>query len=282
MTERLFETTKTRDEELYCVYCHRNKINGKRYIGQTKQLPEERFGKNGSNYSRCAHFNNAINKYGWDSFDHYVIQDNLTKEEADELETLNIAFYNTTDPKYGYNLQSGGAGMSMPCTKTRKEKLSQFFSGRVYVNNGIINKFIYPEEVDTYIQQGFKLGRYLSEESRKKMGMGDGKHKPHSEETKQKLREINLGKHMSEEAKKKISRAQLGKHLSEEHKRHISESEKGKIVSEETKRKLSIAMTGKHKSNGRLGTHLSEETKQKISKTLKSGRYADKQETNYE
>lgn len=270
MIETLFETTKTRDEELYCVYCHQNKINGKRYIGQTKQVPEERFGKNGSNYSRCIHFNNAINKYGWDAFDHYIIQDNLTKEEADELEILNIAFYNTTDPKYGYNLQSGGAGLSMPCTKTRKEKLSKIFSGRVYVNNGIINKFIYPEEVDTYIQQGFKLGRYLSPEALQKMNTASkSKGRKMSEETKQKLREKHLGKKMSDEAKRKISEAQRGKKLSEETKKKIGLGNKGKVVSKETRQRMSQSMTGLHRDNGCTGKHRSEETKAKISNSLK-------------
>jgi group I intron endonuclease len=234
MVDTLFETKATNNDELYCVYCHHNKINGKRYIGQTKQVPEERFGKNGSKYSRCVHFNNAINKYGWDAFDHYIIQDNLTKKEADELEILNIAFYNTTDPKYGYNIQSGGAGLSMPCTKIRKEKLSKIFSGRVYVNNGIINKFIYPEEVDIYIQQGFKLGRYLSPEALQKMSQKGENHpmynKHPSEETRQKISKKNLGKKMSDEAKRKISETQSGRKLSEETKKKISEANKGKSI----------------------------------------------------
>lgn len=269
MIETLFETTKTRDEELYCVYCHQNKINGKRYIGQTKQVPEERFGKNGSNYSRCVHFYNAINKYGWDAFDHYIIQDNLTKEQADELESINIAFYNTTNPKYGYNLQSGGAGLSMPCTENRKEKLRKQFTGRIYIHKETINKYIFREELDKYISQGYVLGRYLSIESRKKMASNRGKHTHHSEETKQKLREANTGKKLSVEAKRKISEAQRGKKLSEETKQKISLGNKGKVVSLETRQKMSKSMTGLHRDNGLRGTHRSEETRQKISKSLR-------------
>lgn len=34
----------------YCVYIHTNKINGKKYVGQTCQKPEYRWGKNGIDY----------------------------------------------------------------------------------------------------------------------------------------------------------------------------------------------------------------------------------------
>lgn len=35
----------------YCIYCHKNKINGKRYIGLTRAInPSKRWGSNGINY----------------------------------------------------------------------------------------------------------------------------------------------------------------------------------------------------------------------------------------
>ena len=70
----------------YKVYVHINKINGKLYIGQTSEdNPENRY-KNGKNYMRCPYFHNAILKYGWDSFEHIILVDNLTKELADIVE----------------------------------------------------------------------------------------------------------------------------------------------------------------------------------------------------
>lgn len=35
---------------MYCVYCHTNKINGKRYIGRTCKDLKTRSGKNGIGY----------------------------------------------------------------------------------------------------------------------------------------------------------------------------------------------------------------------------------------
>ena len=62
--------------------------------------------------------------------------------------------------------------------------------------------------------------------------MGDknpmfGKHIPVSEETKEKLRQINLGRKMSPDAIEKMRQAKIGKKLTEEHKLKISKSCKG-------------------------------------------------------
>ena len=67
---------------LYTVYQHKNKINGKVYIGITMQEPEKRWGVNGRNYKSSPHFYSAIQKYGWDNFEHNILFTNLTKEEA--------------------------------------------------------------------------------------------------------------------------------------------------------------------------------------------------------
>lgn len=47
---------------MYTVYQHKNKINGKIYIGITKQSPEKRWGINGCNYKTSPHFYSAIKK----------------------------------------------------------------------------------------------------------------------------------------------------------------------------------------------------------------------------
>ena len=131
MVDTLFKTIITNDEELYCVYMHINKINGKRYIGQTikQNYINGRFGYKGNNYAKCTYFYRAIKKYGWNNFDHYIIQKNLTKEEADELEKLNILAFNTANNKFGYNLKFGGeAGGKL--SEEVKQKISNSEKGR--------------------------------------------------------------------------------------------------------------------------------------------------------
>ena len=91
----------------YYIYLHRNKINNKVYIGQTCQKPEYRW-NNGKGYIQCQYFYSAIQKYGWDNFEHIILEEGLTAEQANIKEQEYIEYYNSTDSDYGYNIQKGG------------------------------------------------------------------------------------------------------------------------------------------------------------------------------
>lgn len=91
----------------FCVYMHINKANGKKYIGITSCNPLDRW-QGGLGYKHNKHFNDAINKYGWNNFDHLILYSGLTKNEACEIEQFLITKHKTQDKKYGYNIASGG------------------------------------------------------------------------------------------------------------------------------------------------------------------------------
>lgn len=93
----------------FIVYCHTNLLNGKKYIGITCQTPEQRF-RNGKGYRSSPHFYNAIQKYGWDNFDHSILYYGLSIEEAKKKEIELIKRYKTRTEKYGYNISPGGEG----------------------------------------------------------------------------------------------------------------------------------------------------------------------------
>lgn len=115
----------------HCVYVHTNKINGKVYVGQTVygDNPNSRW-RNGTGYVHSPYFYNAIQKYGWDNFEHEIIASNLTKEEADNFERLLIVTMNTFNNKFGYNMTLGGEGSSgrHPTEETRR-KTSEALKG---------------------------------------------------------------------------------------------------------------------------------------------------------
>lgn len=93
---------------IYTIYLHRNKINGKVYVGRTKQQPKERW-KNGHGYKTCTYFYHAIEKYGWDNFEHLILeQKEMTLEEASLLEKAYIEKYDSCNPDKGYNIKEGG------------------------------------------------------------------------------------------------------------------------------------------------------------------------------
>lgn len=96
------------NEHNYTVYMHVNKIDNKKYVGITKMKPERRWGKNGRRYRDTLYFKNAIEKYGWDNFDHLILFEELTQEEAKQKEIEMIAKYKSNDRRFGYNLTAGG------------------------------------------------------------------------------------------------------------------------------------------------------------------------------
>ncbi len=93
---------------MYKVYAHTNKLNGKKYIGITGQKSVNSRWHRGEGYKKCYVFYNAIQKYGWDSFEHEVLFDGLTKEEAEAKEIELIALYRSNDGRHGYNVENGG------------------------------------------------------------------------------------------------------------------------------------------------------------------------------
>lgn len=93
-------------ERNYTVYVHQNQLNNKRYVGITADTVESRW-RNGAGYKTQV-FGRAIQKYGWENFKHYIIAENLTQEEAQELEISLIKEFHTQDPDFGYNIAAGG------------------------------------------------------------------------------------------------------------------------------------------------------------------------------
>lgn len=138
-------------EECYLVYQHINKINGKQYVGITKRKPEECWGLNGQKYSTSPKFYTAIQKYGWDNFEHNILETNLTKDEACEKEQYYIKKFNSLSPN-GYNLTTGGEMTIMseearqklsnsmknntngahPCSEETKEKIRLALKGKKF------------------------------------------------------------------------------------------------------------------------------------------------------
>jgi hypothetical protein len=89
----------------YCVYIH-TFPDGKKYIGLTNQNPATRWGGNGNGYRNQEKIFNAIQKFGWNNIKHEIYKDNLSSQEAQNLEKELIEKYNTIEN--GYNTSIGG------------------------------------------------------------------------------------------------------------------------------------------------------------------------------
>lgn len=109
-----------KNENSWRVYCHTNRINGKRYIGVTSQQNLNRRFRGGKGYERCHTFYKAITKYGWGAFDTHIICDGLSKDEAYHREHQLVTFLRTKDCRYGYNATDGGYAPPEHTPKGRK------------------------------------------------------------------------------------------------------------------------------------------------------------------
>ena len=198
----------TNNERNYIMYVHISPSN-KRYYGITSAGCKRRW-QNGNGYKTQQYFYRAIEKYGWNNFQHIVLFNNLTEDEAKLLEQCYIALYDTTDKNKGYNITDGGEGVrGYKHTEEWKQKMSKARSG---ANNPW-------------------YGKHLSKEHREKISMNhadmSGKNNPfynrtHTEETRQKMRDNHYdnsgknnhmyGKHHTKESKQKMSEAKIGKY----------------------------------------------------------------------
>lgn len=226
----------------YCIYIHKNKINNKVYIGQTCQKPEYRW-ENGEGYVQCSAFYAAIQKYGWDNFEHIILFENLTQEEANKKEEELIKQYNSNNKEYGYNITAGGNNHTFNEEGKQhcREKNLRYWQdekNKEYFSNLMKEKWKDPVQREKFLK-GFQKAKekhfqetgersFISEEGRQRISdfrknyiqehgtptQGKG----HTEEAKEKIRQSKLGeknpmygKHHTQEQKeavaKKLSKA---------------------------------------------------------------------------
>lgn len=105
-----------RENNIWTVYVHivpktiTKYDYDKYYVGITSRPVKKRWRKNGVGY-KGQPFYCAIQKYGWDNIEHYIIAEHLTEDEADKLEIELIKKLScniSNNDIYGYNCCNGG------------------------------------------------------------------------------------------------------------------------------------------------------------------------------
>lgn len=107
------------------IYKIENKVNGKIYIGQSVDIKSRWRGhRHYLNTNTCNnnYLQNAWNKYKKDNFKFEIMEECL-KDELNEKEIYYINKFNSTNDKFGYNLEGGGNHKASVSKETR-EKLS--------------------------------------------------------------------------------------------------------------------------------------------------------------
>ena len=233
------------------IYKVTNVINGKVYIGKTKNTLE---------YRKCEHikksknpklyFHSALKKYGNHNFVWEVIYECNNNAELNVAEIKFISEYASN--KYGYNLTTGGDGGYIfspnvlsrigEQTKLRNYKFGNPFKGKTH-----------SEETKKIISE--KMKEWSKANNSPMVG------KKHSEESKKLMKNARVGWHKSN------INGFKGKKHSEETKKQISENTKGRIspnkdtkLSDTHKKNLSKAQTewlksNEHPNKGRTWKH---------------------------
>lgn len=202
------------------IYKITNKINNMVYIGQTIVSISNRWRDHCSVGSNCTYLSRAITSYKKQNFTIEQIDSALTIDELNQKEIYWIAFYNSTNQEFGYNLSIGGD--SSPCHEDTKIKIGLSNTGKKRTDEA--------KEKMRNAQLGKKQSQEQIEKRRAKL-IGKKRTKPnknkgiprpkdviekmvatrklkgnykHTEETKQVMRELKLGTKLSKEHKQKI------------------------------------------------------------------------------
>ncbi len=220
------------------IYLITNKVNGKKYIGQTINDIQERWSSHVRDSKRFSYpICQAIKKYGSDNFVIVELDRADTIEKLNELESFYIQRYGTQKPG-GYNLDPGGGNFprhpetrtkislakrgkatttGRPCSEETKAKISKANKGRPSPRKGAK----WSEETRIKVIAALK-GRTYPKRT-----------KPVSPETRAKLsvaRKGKRGKLHTSEWRERMSESQKGnqwakgKPFTEEHKQKLSEA----------------------------------------------------------
>lgn len=210
-------------------YLSKSSTNG-RYVGRTvKKNPEIRWmkGKGYLYYSKTGEllkhqysFGRAILKYGWDNFDHVILEevDNANVDQAERYWINKMESFSK-----GYNESLGGGGsLSFRHTVATKQKLSKLATVRV-AEPGYVNP---------------NKGNVWTEEMRAKASI---RTKEYFKEHPEKLKELSAIKKLHyanhPETREKISMARKGKKLSDQEKERLKREAK-KYFSDPKNRKI--------------------------------------------
>ena len=174
------------------IYLTINLINNKKYIGQHKANEfTSKYKGSGKILIK------AFKKYGIENFSVELLQECNSRDELNEAEKYWISKYNATADDNFYNVSEGGEGhccepwnkgkkgvqkctdkmkeallrgSHLPASAKLKQKLSEYrkslagtdipktLLNKKCINDGKHNKYVYPEEIDKYLQLGYKLG----------------------------------------------------------------------------------------------------------------------------
>lgn len=116
---------------MFYIYIFQHKENNKIYVGKTNNLVKRIRRHKLESKNPKTYFHNAINKYGIESFNCFVIEEYENEQECFDAEMFWIEFFRSHYKINGYNLTKGGEGVSgYKHTEAQKLHHSLIMTGR--------------------------------------------------------------------------------------------------------------------------------------------------------
>ena len=134
------------------IYCIRNKINNKKYIGQTSWDINKRISKHKGQLINNKHYNKNLqedfNKFGIDNFEFFILDEftfsdkELLKKVLLDMEKFYIDLWDTENNTKGYNNKVGGLNSKrIICVETQQifdsseDVICKMFNDKGYSSN---------------------------------------------------------------------------------------------------------------------------------------------------
>ena len=134
------------------IYCIRNKINNKKYIGQTSWNINKRISKHKGQLINNKHYSKNLqedfNKFGIDNFEFFILDEftfsdkELLKKVLIDMEKFYIDLWDTKNDTKGYNNKVGGLNSKrIICVETQQifdsseDVICKMFNGKGYSSN---------------------------------------------------------------------------------------------------------------------------------------------------
>ena len=139
-----------------CIYLWRNLVNDKVYVGQAQNF-YRRMREYIKGYESKRKIGQAINKYGFENFEVYVLEKDVPLKNLNDREIFWIKEYNSCPYRkggWGYNFTFGGGGaVGVKLSEEQKHKISELRkksgkpvvcveTGKIYQNAVVATKAV--------------------------------------------------------------------------------------------------------------------------------------------
>jgi group I intron endonuclease len=153
---------------IYSIYRFVNSINGKVYVGYTKDFTKRLKKHKQSSKQPNTKFYKAIDKHGWDNFVCDILYQSLDVDHIKQMEIHFISEHNSYHE--GYNSTFGGEGKTGAVSSTTRKKQSISRGGRFIAKDSLGNTYQITRDDPRYISGelvGINKGVKASLEARK-------------------------------------------------------------------------------------------------------------------